>query len=87
MVLRAVSGAGFRFFNKTTERHFLSQTQTNICFQRSITNIPASTESTNNRGVKGARWGRDRKNLNVGGDLSIQNELYILKQQLEQANY
>jgi hypothetical protein len=26
--------------------------------------------------------GQDRKNLNVGGDLSIQNELYILKQQL-----
>jgi hypothetical protein len=39
------------------------------------------------RGVKGARGAGIGKNLNVGGDISIQNELYILKQQLEQANY
>jgi hypothetical protein len=82
------SGAGFRFLIKQRERHFLSQTQTNICFQRIHYKIhTASTESTDNGALRVLGGAGIGKNLNVGGDLSIQNELYILKQQLEQANY
>jgi hypothetical protein len=83
MVLRAVSGAGFRFFNKTTGATFSVANSNEYMLSTNPlqTYIPASTESTSAttgalRVLGGAGIG---KNLNVGGDLSIQNELLYFK--------
>jgi hypothetical protein len=56
------------------ERHFrkLKRIYVNEPANRHTLHQP--NQQARQRGVKGARWGRDRKNLNVG-DLSIQNEL------------
>jgi predicted P-loop ATPase len=60
--------AGFRFYKKQQERHFLSQTQTNICFQRTTTNIHNRINRINkhdNRALRVLGGAGIGKNLNV----------------------
>jgi hypothetical protein len=62
-------------FNKTTGATFSVANSNEYMLSTNLqTYIPHQPNQLDKRALR-VLWGRDRKNLNVGGDLSIQNEL------------